>query len=54
VIAVSPLNANALYSLGLSLEWQGKSGEALAYYKKVLNLNPDNAEIKKKIFEFEK
>ncbi len=54
VIAFSPLNANALYSLGLSLEWQGKGAEALAYYKKVLNLNPDNSEIRNKILDFEK
>ncbi|MDO8261341.1 MAG: tetratricopeptide repeat protein, partial [Candidatus Magasanikbacteria bacterium] len=54
VIGVSPLHANALYSLGLSLEANGEKEGALHYYKKVLELNPGNEEVKAKIEGIEK
>lgn len=49
VIAIEPLHANALYSLGLSLEEVNAKDEALYYYNMVARLNPDNEEVKKKI-----
>lgn len=54
VIALAPVNANALYSLGLSLEKQGKTAEAILYYRRALNLNPNNLELKQKIGSLEK
>jgi len=53
VISVAPLHANALYSLGLTLEKTGEKESALHYFKKVQKLNPDNKEIKKKIEKLE-
>lgn len=49
VIGVSPLHANALYSLGLSLEANGEKELAMHYFKKVLELNPGNEEVRKKV-----
>lgn len=42
-------HANALFSLGLLHERIGEPGKALEYYRRVLKLNPDNAEVKRKI-----
>lgn len=54
VLIISPNNANALYSLASSLSALGDNQEALYYYKKVAQLNPQNTEVKKKIEELEK
>ncbi len=54
VISISPNYANALYSLGLALEETGNNEEALEYYKKVLELNPENTEVKERTEELEK
>lgn len=53
-ISVSPLHANALYSLGLALAENGETEAALHYFKKVSELNPNNAEVKEKIKSLEK
>jgi len=49
VIKINPNHANALYSLGLSLEAQGLLPQALEYFNKVLELNPGNIEVEEKI-----
>ena len=54
VISISPGHANALYSLGLALKEVGEKEEALLYFKKVLELNPGNTEVKERIEELEK
>ena len=38
--------SNALYFLGLTYSYEGQKDKAIASIKKVLDLNPDNAEIK--------
>jgi len=48
-LTVFPNHANSLFSLGIAYEAKGLSGQALKYYGKVLELNPDNNNIKKKI-----
>lgn len=48
-ISLNPNYSDALYALALLFEKRGNSVEALKFYQKVLNLNPGNAEIKKKI-----
>lgn len=53
VISLSPIHANALYSLGLSYEQLGQTGEALYFFKKVEHLVPENEDIKNKIIELE-
>jgi tetratricopeptide (TPR) repeat protein len=45
ILAKYPNHANALYSLGLTLEALGRPYEALPYYKKTLELNPHNQTI---------
>jgi tetratricopeptide (TPR) repeat protein len=54
VLAFSPNNSNALYSLGLVYEQAGETGQALHYFQKVQDLNPENQEVKAKIEELEK
>jgi len=54
VIGISPNHANALYSLAVAFQATGEKQEALYYFKKVAQLNPDSQEIKKKIEELEK
>ena len=54
VIKLHPTHSNALYSLALSFEKLNRASEALVYYKKVLNLNPDNADLRKKVMELER
>ena len=49
VVAAEPKYSNALYSLGLLYEMRGEKSKALLYYRRVLELNPDNKEIKTKI-----
>lgn len=41
--------ADALWSLGVLYERQGKTNEALQFYRRVQQLNPNNNEVKKKI-----
>lgn len=41
--------SDALFTLATLMERVGKSQEALALYQKVLKLNPDNAEVKRRI-----
>lgn len=53
-VAISPINANALYSLALTLEKEERITEAISYYRKVLNLNPNNNELRQKINAMEK
>jgi tetratricopeptide (TPR) repeat protein len=53
VVSISPLHANGLFSLGLSLEKEGKIDEALSYFKKVQELNPENADLQAKIKKIE-
>ena len=51
-IEISPNYSNALYSLALIYQKQNKNKEALELFKKVLELNPDNEEVKQKISNF--
>ena len=53
VISLKPLHANALYSLGLSYAALGENKEALYYFKKVVDLNPDSLELKQRIQNLE-
>ncbi|MEA3449370.1 MAG: tetratricopeptide repeat protein [Patescibacteria group bacterium] len=53
VIAIEPLHANSLYSLGLSYLALGKVDEAMYYLKKTAELNPDNFNLMEKISELE-
>ncbi|OWK27376.1 MAG: hypothetical protein US76_04045 [Parcubacteria group bacterium GW2011_GWA2_38_13b] len=48
---LSPFHANARYSLALILEKQGKKDEAIQHLEVVLELNPGNEALKKKIEE---
>ena len=48
-IKIQPDYSNALYSLGLLYEVRGNNAEALNYYYKVKDLNPDSALIQNKI-----
>jgi len=50
-IELSPNYSNAIYSLGLAYEKTGKSSLAQEQFEKVLELNPNNEEIKAKINE---
>lgn len=54
VIALSPIHANALYVLGLAHEKIGETSEALYFFKKVFQLNPDYKELEEKIQEMKK
>jgi len=53
-LSVLPNHANSLYSLGIALEAKGETAEALKYYRQVLELNPGNQEVEKKINNFKK
>jgi tetratricopeptide (TPR) repeat protein len=53
-LTISPNYANALYSLGLAFTATGDNQQALYYFKKVSQLDPQNAEVKKKIEELGK
>lgn len=48
-VAQNPNHANALFSLGLLYERQGKDTEALGYYRRVQRLDPDNSDVRRKI-----
>jgi tetratricopeptide (TPR) repeat protein len=48
-ISVNPSYSDALWSLGILYERQGKVSAALSLYRQVEKLNPDNQEVKKKI-----
>lgn len=47
-LSLAPKHSNSLYSLGIAYEAKGNTKTALKYYNQVLELNPDNDEIKKK------
>lgn len=49
VLKRNPNHSNSLYSLGLLYEQRGDKAQALGYYYKVKNLNPDNKDIIAKI-----
>lgn len=51
VVALAPNHSNALYSLGLLYEQKGERRRAREYIERVLVLNPDNEDIKKKLRE---
>lgn len=53
VLSISPNHANAIYSLGLALEEEGKIEQALYFFKKAKDLNPDNLELAEKINKIE-
>lgn len=53
-LTVSPNYANALYSLGLAFTETGDNQQALYYFKKVSELDPQNTDVKKKIEELTK
>jgi tetratricopeptide (TPR) repeat protein len=53
VLGLSPVHANAMYSLALAHEAIGNPDEALYFLKKVLKLNPDSKEVVEKIEELE-
>lgn len=48
-VDANPKFSNALFSLGALYEKQGSIRKAREYYQKVLDLNPENAEIKAKL-----
>ncbi len=48
-IALNPNYSDALYALGLLYERNGNKGPALDLYRRVLNLNPGNKDIRKKV-----
>ena len=48
-IILQPNYSDAIFSLGLLYEKVGNTGAALEMYRKVLDLNPGNTDIKKKI-----
>jgi Flp pilus assembly protein TadD len=48
-VRLQPNYSNALYSLGLLYEAEGNKAEALQYYYKVKDLNPDNKDVASKI-----
>lgn len=48
-VILQPNYSDAIFSLGLLYEKIGNTGAALEMYKKVLDLNPGNPDIKKKI-----
>lgn len=48
-IQFNPNHANALYSLAILLERRGETSEALGFYRRVLQLNPDNEEVRAKV-----
>ncbi|PLX21044.1 hypothetical protein C0584_04650 [Candidatus Parcubacteria bacterium] len=52
-ILFDPQNSNSLYSLAIALEKKGDKLTALKYYKKVLDLNPTNIELIKKVKDLE-
>ncbi|MDO8592310.1 MAG: tetratricopeptide repeat protein [bacterium] len=51
VLSLAPSHANSLYSLGIAYEAKGQNKQAVKYYEKVLELNPGNSEVEKKIKE---
>jgi tetratricopeptide (TPR) repeat protein len=49
VLESAPHNADALYTVGLGLEAEGKTAEALRYYEAALGYRPGSADILQKI-----
>lgn len=52
-LSVSSKHSNSLYSMAVAYEAKGDIKEALRYYNQVLELNPENKEIEKKIKDLE-
>ncbi len=46
---IAPNYSNVLYSLGLLYEKTGENNKALGFYQRVMDLNPDNADVVDKI-----
>ncbi len=53
-LTISPNYANALYSLGLAFTATGDNQQALYYFKKVSQLDPQNTDVKTRIEKLEK
>ncbi|MEA3463894.1 MAG: tetratricopeptide repeat protein [Patescibacteria group bacterium] len=51
VLDISSNHSNALYSLALAYQLQGDNAQALIYFEKVLQLNPENKEVIKRVEE---
>lgn len=51
VLQIFPNHSNALYSLGVAWQKKGNSAKARSYFEKVLELNPDNQEVKARLAE---
>lgn len=49
VVRLNSAHANAHFLLGLIAESEGRPGEALSHYREVQKLNPDNADVRRKI-----
>ncbi|MBU0546847.1 tetratricopeptide repeat protein [Patescibacteria group bacterium] len=52
VVRLSPSHSNALYSLAMAHDTQGENKKAIDTLQKVLDLNPNNADLKQKMEEF--
>ena len=53
-LTIFPNHSNSLYSLGLALERKGEKTNALEVFEKVLELNPGNEDVIRKIEELKK
>ena len=49
LVDTHPDHSNGLFSLGIAAERIGNKPKAIEFYTKVLQLNPENEDIKKKI-----
>lgn len=49
ILEINPSYANALFGLGAVAEREKKTSEAISWYDKLLKLNPDNTDVRKKL-----
>ena len=54
VLQIFPNHSNALYSLGVAWQKKGNNAKAKTYFEKVLELNPDNQDVKNRLAELNK
>ena len=54
VLQIFPNHSNALYSLGVAWQKKGNNAKAKTYFEKVLELNPDNQDVKDRLAELNK
>ncbi|MBI2038655.1 MAG: tetratricopeptide repeat protein [Candidatus Nealsonbacteria bacterium] len=54
MLQIFPNHSNALYSLGLAWQRKGNNAKARTYFEKVLELNPDNQEVKLRLNDLNK